>query len=95
MLGARLTPRQVADHFGLAKVHTVLGWIASHDLPAVNIAATGSKSPRWRIRAEDLVAFERSRMTQPATSEPRYATKKPKPNSSVVEFFRDGARVKK
>lgn len=62
---------------------TVLGWIRSGQLKAMNLGRTpGGKRPRWRITQEWLTAFEASRTQTPET--PR--VRRPKP-ANVVEFY--------
>ena len=52
-----LTVAQVCSQF-VVDEHTVLHWIKSKQLKAVNVGRDpGKKKPRWRIKAEDLVAF--------------------------------------
>ena len=60
------TVRRVADERYGVSAHTVLAWIASGELRAVNVArsANGGK-PRWRITEEALSAFEASRTPGP------------------------------
>ena len=60
-----LTVQQIAERYGVS-AHTVLAWIARHELRAVNVArsANGGK-PRWRITEEGLLAFEEKRTPGP------------------------------
>jgi len=52
-----LTCEQVAERYGV-KVSTVWDWIRSERLPAVKI-----NGRNYRIRAEDLAAFEQKTAT--------------------------------
>lgn len=56
----RLTPPQVARQYGVAP-ETVVNWIRSGELRAINVAAHGTKRPRFRIDPADLAAFEAAR----------------------------------
>lgn len=59
------TVRDVCDCYSVGE-HTVLGWIRSGELRAVNVARSpDSKKPRWRITTESLAAFELRRTTNP------------------------------
>ena len=65
MLTITYSPAEVAARHG-CKVDKVLSWINSKQLIAINAAASRTaKKPRWRIRPEDLEAFERARTTAP------------------------------
>ena len=41
--------------------HTILNWIHNGVLRAIDISRVGSSRPKWRIRDEDLQAFELAR----------------------------------
>jgi excisionase family DNA binding protein len=65
--------------------HTVLSWIRSGELRAVNVGRRpGAKKPRWRIPAEALAAFELARTPTPP---PPRARRKRRP-ADVVEFYK-------
>jgi excisionase family DNA binding protein len=59
----RLTPPELACILRV-DVHTVLDWIRSGQLRAVNVGS-GRKRPRWRIDPADVTVFEASRTAQP------------------------------
>lgn len=64
-----LTREQVATRLGIDP-DAVSSLIASKQLPAVNVAQKrNAKRPTWRVRPEDLEAFEAARSTAkpPAT----------------------------
>jgi hypothetical protein len=62
------TVRQIREKF-LVTEATVLAWIASGELRALNCGTSvKNKKPRYRIRAADLEAFEAARLTAPAPS---------------------------
>jgi transposase len=46
--------------------HTVLGWIASGELKAINVGTVpGKRKPRWRITEAAIAEFEAQRATTP------------------------------
>ena len=56
-----LTVRDICKRYGVT-VHTVLGWIRSGQLSAVNVGRhPDNKKPRWRIPEPALEKFERTR----------------------------------
>lgn len=66
-------------------VGTVLGWIASGELRAINVARKlGSKKPRWRITEEALTEFEATRTAIPPAPKARRRRRDP----AVVEFYK-------
>ncbi len=56
--------KQIQERYRVGE-HTVLGWIHSGLMRAINISRVGSSRPKWRIKEEDLEAFELSRMHLP------------------------------
>jgi hypothetical protein len=75
-------PPAIAKHYAVG-VGTVLGWIRSGELAAINVGS-GAKRPRWRIMPDALEAFERRRAAQPAT---KPARRRRKADPAVIEFF--------
>ena len=49
--------KDIQERYGVG-MHTVLGWIHSGELDAVDVRRTGSSRPKWRITKEALEAFE-------------------------------------
>jgi excisionase family DNA binding protein len=77
------TVNDVSRTFGV-NLNTVLGWIASGELKAVNVGrAPGRKKPRWRIPQRALDEFEASRT--PAAIPPR--ARRRKQAADVVSFY--------
>lgn len=78
----------LCERYGVGE-HTVLGWIRSGELRAVNVGRTpGGKKPRWGITSEALAQFELSR----ESSGPRVGTnskRKQKADPKLIEFYRD------
>jgi hypothetical protein len=65
--------------------HTVLEWIRSGELKAVNVSRRpGSKKPRWRIIQEALAAFEQLRTPNP----PAPKTARRRRPAEVIEFYK-------
>lgn len=55
--------RDLVQRYGITE-HTVLAWIRSGELRAVNVGRTQcKKKPRWRITEEALQEFESRRST--------------------------------
>jgi excisionase family DNA binding protein len=63
MSGTALTPPQLARQLRV-DVHTVLGWIRTGELRAINVGSRG-KRPRWRLDPADVAVFEQRRAAQP------------------------------
>ena len=67
---------------------TVLGWIKSGELKAVNVGrAPGLKKPQWRISAESLAEFERSRTPHAAPQPSPPKRKQRKAAADVIRFY--------
>jgi excisionase family DNA binding protein len=62
---AKLTPPQVAKIYGV-KADTVIKWIRSGELPAIDVSRRGSSRPRFRIDETALHEFESRRSVRPA-----------------------------
>ena len=78
-----LTVRDVCERYGVSE-HTVLAWINSGELRAVNVGRRpGAKKPRWRITQAALEAFELARTATPPP--PRTRRRKP---ADVIEFYK-------
>lgn len=80
------TVDDIRQRFGVTEA-TVLGWIHSGELQAVNVGRKPkSKRPRWRISADAVEAFERLRTptAMPATVRKQ---RRQRPDD-VVEFYR-------
>lgn len=68
-----LTPPQIADRFR-CKPETVIGWIRSGELAAINLARRGCIKPRFQISPQALADFELRRSVVPRqlSTEPRH-----------------------
>ena len=83
-MGSTLSVRDLCERYGVGE-HTVLGWIRSGELRAVNVGRKPSaRKPRWRITQEALEAFELARA--PTPSLPR--TRRRKRPAAVIEFYK-------
>ena len=68
-MSPRLTPAELAKALRV-DVHSVLAWIKTGQLRAVNVGS-GRKRPRWRIDPADVAVFEAARTAQPQTTTQR------------------------
>lgn len=77
------TVHELCERYGVSE-HTVLQWIRSGELRAVNVGRRpGTKKPRWRITREALEAFELART--PTPSPPR--VRRRKRLAEVIKFY--------
>jgi excisionase family DNA binding protein len=77
------TVEDLTNRYGVT-VHTVLSWIHSGELKAVNVGRTpAGKKPRWRITEQALAEFEALRTPTP----PIPRAKRRKRPADVVEFY--------
>jgi excisionase family DNA binding protein len=74
---------QVRQKYGVGP-HTVLQWIRSGELHAVNVGRSPGGKPHWRITSEALQAFELLRSAQPSDPQPRCRRRR---NPQVIEFY--------
>ncbi|HEY0984835.1 helix-turn-helix domain-containing protein [Schlesneria sp.] len=58
------TPPEIAARYG-CKPETVIGWIRSGELKAINLAKRGAMKPRFRVSPDALEAFELARSVVP------------------------------
>jgi excisionase family DNA binding protein len=64
-MGSTHSVRDLSERYGVTE-HTVLAWIHSGELRAVNVGRRpGAKKPRWRIPATAVEAFEQLRAPGP------------------------------
>jgi excisionase family DNA binding protein len=83
-MSSTLSVRDLCDRYGVGE-HTVLAWIHSGQLRAVNVGRRpGAKKPRWRITQEALEAFELARTSTP----PPPRTRRRNRPTDVVEFYK-------
>jgi excisionase family DNA binding protein len=83
-MSSSYTVHDLCERFGVGE-HTVLTWIRSGELKAVNVGrAPAGKRPRWRITEAALEAFELLRTPSPLP--PR--TKRRKRPPEVIEFYK-------
>jgi hypothetical protein len=76
--------QDIQDRYGVT-VHTVLGWIHSGELRAINVGRRpGTRKPRWRITQAALDAFEALRT--PNAPAPR--VRRQKQPAGVIEFYK-------
>lgn len=78
------TIRDICNRYGVNE-HTVLAWIHSGELKAVNVGvAPGKKKPRWRITQGAVDAFEALRAATPPAPTPR---RRRKQSADIVQFY--------
>src|SRR5262245_47626609 len=83
-MSSTLSVHDLTEHDAGA-VHTVLEWIRSGELKAVNVSRRpGSKKPRWRITPAALDAFEALRTPTP----PPPKTRRRNRPADVIEFYK-------
>jgi excisionase family DNA binding protein len=80
-----LTVHAICERYGVGE-HTVLAWIRSGELRAVNVGRKpGTRKPRWRVTQGALDAFEALRtVTSPAPRPPQRKRQRP---SDVISFY--------
>jgi excisionase family DNA binding protein len=77
------TVEDLTNRFGVT-VHTVLTWIHSGELKAVNVGRTRSgKKPRWRVTEQALAEFEAFRTPTPPPPRGKHR-KRPE---GVIHFY--------
>ena len=79
------TVANLADRYAVTQ-HTVLGWIKSGELKAINVARRPGGRPSWRITSESLEAFEAARTPTP---EPKAQTRRRRQQrpSDWIEYY--------
>jgi excisionase family DNA binding protein len=83
-MSSTFSVRDLCERYAVSE-HTVLGWIASGELRALNVGRRlGAKKPRWRITQEALDAFEALRTPTPPPPKTR---RKARP-AGVIEFYK-------
>jgi hypothetical protein len=80
-----ITPAELADKWGVT-VSTVLVWINTGQLRAINVVTTVGLKRRWRIALKDLAEFEECRASRPASPRPERRPRRSLPD--VPNYFR-------
>jgi hypothetical protein len=76
--------RDLCNRFDVNE-HTVLAWIRSGELKAINVGvAPGKKKPRWRVTEAALAAFEALRTPNP----PPPPAKRRRRSTDAIEFYK-------
>lgn len=82
-----LTVADLRDRFGVTE-HTVLTWIRSGELPAVNVGRRpGAGKPRWRVSPEALAQFEQVRGSGGVVTAPPKPRRAKATNREVKRFY--------
>lgn len=79
-----LSVKQLQKKYGVGE-HTVLGWIRTGELRAINVSRSGSSRPKWRISEEALKAFEEHRS---AVKQPQPHVHRKRSTDDVTEFIK-------
>lgn len=79
------TVQQVAECYQVDE-HTVLFWLRTKELEAVNVGRSRGRRPRWRITEEALAAFEAARTATPPATLPTPRRKKCS-ETGVIQFY--------
>jgi excisionase family DNA binding protein len=74
--------QELRQRFGVGE-HTVLQWIHSGELRAINVSRKPSGRPKWRVTKEALDAFVLLRTPTP----PAPRAQRRKQAANVVEFY--------
>lgn len=83
-MSSTLSVRDLCKRYSVSE-HTVLGWITSGELRAINVGRkSGAKKPRWRITEQALAAFEQVRTPTPALQRGRRKQRQ----GDVIEFYK-------
>jgi excisionase family DNA binding protein len=83
-MGSTFWVRDLCERYGVSE-HTVLGWIRSGELRAVNVGRKlGARKPRWRITQEALEAFEQLRTPTPPVPRVRRRRRQ----EEVIQFYK-------
>jgi hypothetical protein len=78
------SPAAVAAELSIRRA-TVLAWIQSGELGAINLAERATDPPRWRIPRETLERFLESRRAKPPALRP---ARRRRPPADVIQFFK-------
>ena len=74
--------KDLCDRFAVGE-HTILGWIKSGELKAVDVSRRLGGRPKWRITPEALAAFEELRTPTP----PAPRTRKRRSQENVTAYY--------
>lgn len=77
------TPPQLAERWHRSP-DTILTWIRSGELPAVNVSTRRGKRPRYQISAADVAVFETKRRVVPPPVVKRSRRKK---DDGIIKYF--------
>lgn len=77
-----LTPPEIAEAMGVG-ASTVIGWIRSGELAALDVARRDSRRPRYRIAEADFEAWKEGRRVRPPAPKARRRRSDP----SITQYF--------
>jgi hypothetical protein len=78
-----LSVADLCERFAVGE-HTVLGWIRTGELRAVNVARKPGGKPKWRVTAEALATFEQLRTPTPPAPKGR---RRKRTDVGVIAFY--------
>jgi len=76
--------KQVAERFGVGQ-HTVLAWVKSGELAAINVARRPGGKPHYRVTSDAIRAFELLRSSETAAPPPRRGRRRKK--TDAIAFY--------
>ena len=76
--------KDLCERYGVGE-HTVLGWIRTGELKAIDVSRHRSGRPHWRVTVEARSAFEQARTPSPPLPKTR---RKKRSAENVIEFFK-------
>ena len=77
--------RDICNRFNVNE-HTVLAWVHSGELKAVNVGVSPArKKPRWRVTEEALKKFEELRAATPPAPRPQ---RRRKTSNASIKFIK-------
>ncbi len=76
--------KDLCDLFSVGE-HTVLSWIRSGQIRAINVSRKQSGRPKWRITADSLDSFVKARTPTPP---PPRASRRKRPGDAIITFYK-------
>ena len=78
--------RDLTERYGVGD-HTVLAWIRSGELRAINVARTVGTRPKWRVLESEIESFELRRSSTPQLPIQKRG-KKTTTNGDIIKFYK-------
>lgn len=77
--------KDLEERYGVGE-HTILGWVKSGAITAINVARKPGTRPKWRFTQEAIAQFELARESGGAPT-PK-AKRKRRADPEVIEFYK-------